>query len=66
MSITVGFEKATSFVLNRDPKCHAVLEVKVGKESELSRISICSSSRGGIGIAGSEAIFAYYFRAMSR
>ena len=57
MSVTVGFENATSFVRSRDPSVQAVWAVNAGKERELSITSICSSSRGGMAMTGSAAMF---------
>ena len=54
--MTVGLPKASSFVRSKEPSAHAVCEVKAGKVRELSRTSICSGSRGGVGRVGSDAI----------
>lgn len=62
MSITHGFEKARSFVRRAEPNVHAVWLVKPGKRRDLSIESIWSSSRGGIGMVGSEAMLEVTFR----
>lgn len=59
MSITTGLVWASNFVLSNDPRAQAVYVVKVGKMSDLSMRSICSSSRGGGGIEGSDAMVTY-------
>ena len=56
MSITQGFEKASSLVRRAEPRFQAVCEVKPGKRSERSMDSICSSSRGCVGIVDSADI----------
>lgn len=54
--MTVGLANARRRVRRSEPNVHAVLAVKVGKQSELSMTAISSSTRGGSGMTGSVAM----------